>query len=147
MRTVSINQNDPHRYDDLIHYDYKGSHSRKHMPLSERAAQFAPFAALTGYEEKIAETSRITETRKTLSEDEIKALNDKLTILHSCSSSHPVVTVRCFENDALKEGGSIKVHTGRLKKTDPCTGLLEFYDFKVHFEDLLEIESDCLNEY
>lgn len=146
MREVSSNQYDEHRYDDLLTYDYSGSRNRKHMPLSERAAQFAPFAALTGFDDRIKETARITDRRMELSEDEIREMNSRLQLLKSIEKQHPSVTIAYFCEDEQKEGGRYLVHSGNVRRIDEMHNLLCFEDRRVRFEDILEIHSEIFSE-
>ena len=105
-------------YDDIINLPYPWKPQR--MSNHDRAAQFAPFAALTGHEEAIAETARITESAAELSDDGIAMLNEKLRRLEVGEK----VTVTYFQPDARKAGGAYVRYTGCVKKLDDCRGTL-----------------------
>ena len=105
-------------YDDIIHLPYPRKPQR--MSNYDRAAQFAPFAALTGHGEAIAETARITESAVELSDDGIAMLNEKLRRLEPGEK----VTVVYFEPDSRKAGGAYVRYTGIVKKLDDYAGCL-----------------------
>ncbi len=90
------------------------------MSLSGRAAQFSPFAALSGYDDLIRETGRLTEPMKELSEDDRELLDRKLRLISEAVSSgrHPGVCLTCFFPDEKKEGGAVRKVTGKVKKVD-----------------------------
>ena len=100
------------------------SRKRKRMPIENRAAQFAPFAALTGYEAKITEVCRFTELRLHPAEDLQQELEFKLNILHKIEHSHPFVTIRYFLPDDTKEGGAFFDAQGVLSAIDQQSSLL-----------------------
>lgn len=105
-----------HRYDDIIHLPPPRSKVHPRMTLRERAAQFAPFAALTGYEAAIQETQRLTKQEAQLEEDELKMLDEKLQLVYGRIGSGQKVTFTCFVPDEKKEGGSYITYSGRIKK-------------------------------
>ena len=84
---------DPNRYDDIIDLPHHVSLSRPHMERSDRAAQFSPFAALTGYESAVKETARLTDQRVELDENEREALDKKLAVLAARLGEQPEITV------------------------------------------------------
>lgn len=90
------------------------------MPPENRAAQFAPFAALTGYEDAIGETGRLTEAEVELTEDEISVLNEKLTALEAVLREQPrtEVQVTYFEPDLYKAGGEYRTITDTVRRID-----------------------------
>ncbi len=143
MRTVSKDYNDEHRYDDLIDYDWKGSRVRRHMSLSERAAQFAPFAALTGFDEKISETARLTDSKAELSEEEIAAIDEALRMLISEEGRSLNVFIEYFEEDDRKEGGRIRTYTGKIRKVDQLRQKVIFDKFSVFYQDILQLKIDA----
>lgn len=109
---------DPHRYDDIIHLPHHQSGTRPHMSLSDRAAQFSPFAALTGYGNAVQETARLTETKVELDENAKACLDERLRILQEHLQERPFVTFAYFVPDVLKEGGSYTTSAGYVKKID-----------------------------
>ena len=104
--------------------------SSVHMPIPmiKRAAQFAPFAALTGFDEDIAETARLTDSQHSLTEDELNALNEALVWLLEHEAQRPAVRVTYFQPDAFKSGGAYVTYTGHLRFLDEAEGLLKFTD-------------------
>lgn len=126
MRSVSKGSNDPHRYDDML--EMENHRSGVHRPLTkeQRAAQFLPFSALSGYEEGIEESRRTTEDRRILSETQREELDRKAVYI----ASHPglTVTVTWFEDDMFKAGGQYHMKTGTVRRIDSMSGKLEFTD-------------------
>ena len=108
-------------YDDMIYLPHPEPKRHKRMSREARAAQFAPFAALTGYEELVNETSRYTSKRPELDEDQKKILNEKIRILVQ-EGGIGVFTV--FEEDKKKEGGALVKITGRIEKLDNLHGTI-----------------------
>lgn len=128
------------RYDDILHLPAHVSEKRSRMPLHDRAAQFSPFAALTGYDGIIAETGRLTERCVDLDESAISELNEQLRKVFAALDSHPTVTVTYFQPDARKDGGSYVTKTGAVKKMDTNEQYLVFNDStEVAFEQLLSL--------
>ena len=117
---------DPKRYDDIIDLPHHVSLSRPHMERSDRAAQFSPFAALTGYESAVKETARLTEQRVELDENEREALDKKQAVLAARLGEQPEITVTYFVADERKEGGSYVTARGRVKKIQRYEGMLIF---------------------
>ena len=105
-------------YSDIIDHPHYQSKTRPHMSMLNRAAQFAPFAALSGYEEAVNEARRVTDHRIELDESELALLNDKLQYLYMMKASHPQVTITYFVDDATKNGGSYETITGSVKNID-----------------------------
>ena len=105
-------------YEDIIHLPHPVSAKRPHMSLLDRAAQFSPFSALTGYDEVVKETARLTDRCKELDECERAALDEKLGWLQNRQNTAFDVTVSYFEPDAKKDGGKYVTVTGRIKKID-----------------------------
>lgn len=150
---IGRNDNDPHRYDDIIHLPHPVSPTRPQMPPEDRAAIFSPFAALTGHDARIRETARLTSRRVTLSESEKELLDEKLRdlqaqIAHACSASgHPHAEFLCYMPDALKDGGSYERISGAVKKIDAVARNVVFYaengvsnGFTVAIDDIVGIE-------
>lgn len=112
------------KYDDIIDLPHHISATRPRMPMIDRAAQFMPFRALTGYEDAVQETVRLTDERVELTEDEKALLDAKLQRLADRLDSHPQVTLTWFQPDKRKAGGAYVTTTGRLKKIDDFEGVL-----------------------
>ncbi len=106
------------KYDDIIDLPHPVSKTHPPMPLLNRAAQFAPFAALTGYGEAVEETARLTEDEVYLDESEIEALNQTLIQLEAALPQHPEVQLTYFRPDPAKKGGAYCTIHGTVKKID-----------------------------
>ena len=119
-----MNNND---YSDIIDLDRPRS-AYKPMPRINRAAQFAPFASLTGYGEVINETGRRVDKKIELSEDEISSINEKLDYLKNYAPKDTEVTIVFFVADGKKVGGTYKKMSGVIKKISPEEGFIEFTD-------------------
>ena len=106
------------RYDKIINLPHHVSKTRPQMPMSDRAAQFAPFAALTGYDSAIKETGRLTDERIELDEEALTALDRKYQLLMDTLDDAPEVTIIYFQPDERKAGGQYVSATGTVKKVD-----------------------------
>ena len=115
---MNSNADDPHRYDDIIGLPRPVSQTHPPMSAENRAAQFLPFAALTGYDAAIQETARLTDRRIELDEDEKLMLSGKLQVIQDHIKARPPVKITCFVPDTRKEGGAYVVVAGRVKKVD-----------------------------
>jgi len=115
-------------YADIFHLPHHKSPNRPHMSMHDRAAQFSPFAALTGFDGVIAETGRLTGRRIELSEAEKLLLDQKLTLIDDVihDHHHPEITVTYFVPDALKQGGEYDEFTGKVRKIDPVQRTILF---------------------
>ena len=130
------------KYDDIIYKEHPVSKSHPPMPTEDRAAQFAPFAALTGYGDAIKETSRLTEAKIELNEEQQEILNRKLKFLKEKIKAHPMVQITYYEPDLRKEGGSYRKVTGALHKVDEYRRILVMEDGKhIRMEDVAELEA------
>ena len=109
---------DSHRYDDIIDLPHHQSKERSHMSLYNRAAQFAPFAALSGYEDAIDEATRITDSKIILDESEIEKINGTLFELAQNLSDKWNVSITYFKPDTCKNGGAYLTDVGTIKKID-----------------------------
>lgn len=106
------------RYNEIINLPHHVSKTRPQMPLSDRAAQFAPFSALTGYDAAIKETGRLTDERIELDEEALTALDRKYQLLMDTLDDAPEVTIIYFQPDERKAGGQYVSATGTVKKVD-----------------------------
>ena len=126
-------------YDDIINLSRpKSNHSK--LSIEQRAVQFAPFAALIGFEEGIKETERITEERIYLEDDMINDLNLKIKIIKDKIKELPEVTILYFVKDLKKSGGKYDCFTGKVKKVDEYNQNIVFENSKIiYFNDIVEI--------
>ena len=134
---------DADRYEDILHMPHHVSEKHRPMDLKDRAAQFMPFAALTGYGAEIEETARVTDEERTLSEDRIALVNQQLLELRerlkhgpggfgssgapggaAKELSAPAVRIMYFHPDERKEGGVYEVMEGAVKKIDDAHGMI-----------------------
>ena len=132
-----------HQYNDIIDLPHHVSATRPRMPMIDRAAQFSPFAALTGYDAAIKETGRLTDRRIELTEDSRAALDRKQQLLVDNLADHPEVSVTYFVPDERKSGGAYVTVTGRVKKVDDYQRLLILTDgTKIPLDEILDMESE-----
>lgn len=132
------------RYDDIINLPHHVSKTRKPMSMENRAAQFAPFAALTGHDAAIAETARLTASRLELSQEMLGNLSRRLAYALECQSS---VTVTYFEPDAYKEGGRYVTASGIIKRIDEADGTIVFTDKRrVRLAAIYSLDGDIFND-
>lgn len=139
------NQIDKNRYDDIIHLPHPDSSTRARMSMLERAAQFSPFAALTGYDAAIRETARVTQDAAELDEDRKSVLDQKLRMIMECLEAEPQITVTYFRPDDKKTGGTYVDITGIVRKIDGYKGNIVFADGTVvSIDTIFEIEGEML---
>lgn len=135
-----------HEYDDIIHLPHHISKTHPRMSMVERAAQFAPFAALTGYGSVIKEVGRLTERKIELGESEIEELNRELNQLAILAEEHPKVAVTYFQPDQKKEGGAYITVTGNLKRIEEYSRSLILTDgTQISIEDITDIVCDSMH--
>ena len=113
------------KYDDIINLPHHVSDYHRPMPIATRAAQFAPFAALSGHDDAIAETRRLTESLKELTEDEKNILSHKLSY---AIKNRSLVEISYFIPDKTKSGGSYGTITERIKKWDEYSNTVVLYN-------------------
>lgn len=107
-----------HKYDDMLMLSRPISAKHMPMPRLDRAAQFSSFAALTGYDESVGETARLTDSRIELDEDRASELNDKLNILRDNLYERPEIAVTYFVPDSKKSGGKYVTFKGNARAID-----------------------------
>lgn len=112
------------KYGDILHLSRPVSGRHAPMPLSDRAAQFSPFAALTGYEAVIDEAGRLTQSSAELSEDGAAMVDEQLRLIGENMDRHPVVSVTWFQPDDRKSGGAYVTTAGPAAKIDLYRGYL-----------------------
>lgn len=130
------------QYEDIIHLPHHVSSKRPQMPMSDRAAQFSPFAALTGYDDAIRETGRLTEQRVELDDEELERLDEKFRILQEHLEEQPVVRFTYFKPDERKEGGAYLTVSGVVRKIRNYEREILLQDGTViPVDDIAELES------
>ena len=134
------------QYEDIINLPHHVSPSRPQMPMSDRAAQFAPFAALTGYDAAIKETGRLTDERIELDVEALSALDMKYQLLMEALDEAPEVTITYFRPDERKAGGKYVSAVGAVKKIDDFERRITMQDgAKIPMDDVLSIEGELFS--
>jgi len=129
-----------HRYDDIINLPHHVSAVRPHMPLPDRAAQFSPFAALTGYHDAVEEAARHTDEKRELDENSKAILDRKLWRLQENTGSPMEITVTYFLADTKKPGGAYVNAAGTVKKIDAHKRILIMEDgLSIPIDDITEL--------
>ena len=126
-----------HRYDDIINLPHHVSAMRPQMSMHDRAAQFSPFAALTGYDDAVEETARLTDKQAVLSEDEQNQLDEQLRLIADRIDEKPEAEVTYFLPDELKEGGKYITVNGCVRRIDE-------YEKEIVFTDGVRIKLECI---
>ena len=140
-------ENVSHKYDDIINLPHHVSKKHPQMSLHDRAAQFSPFAALTGHKAAINETARLTDEKQILSEDVIAKLNEQLNLIKENIGTNLIVTITYFVPDDRKSGGAYISHTGVVKKIDEYNHTVILTDKTViPIEQISEMQSDIFSE-
>ena len=130
-------------FDDIINLPHHVSATRPQMSMLDRAAQFSPFAALTGYDDAIKETGRLTDEKIEMDEDRKAALDMKQTYLIEMLDEQPEISITYFLPDTKKSGGAYVTVTGNLKRFDEYERLLILTDGKkIPMDDIADIDSD-----
>lgn len=136
------------QYNDII--DLPHHISKKHKPLGRDsyAAQFSPFAALTGYDGIVSEAARTTDERTEMSETELDVLSAKIQFITKHIKEKPEITFTYFKKDEKKPGGSYLTKTGNIKQIDDVERLLHFTDgTKLPIDDVVDMKSVIFDEF
>ena len=129
------------KYDDIINLPYEKSKTHPHMSNSDRAAQFAPFAALTGYEELIKETARVTEKKILISSEKKLDISNKLEYISSLKENDVDITIIFFVKDKTKSGGKYVEETTKKIKVDTYHKTIRFNSSVVKIDDIFDVSS------
>ena len=130
-------------YSDIINHPHHVSKRRQQMPMSERAAQYSPFAALTGYGDVIQEAGRFVGEKTLLDEETLKLLDLKFQMLADHMDEKPVVTFTIFVPDEKKAGGAYTDIVGAIKKVDIFQRMITLDNgMQIPMENIVEIESE-----
>lgn len=133
------------KYDDIIHLPHHVSETHPRMSLYDRAAQFSPFAALTGHGAAIRETARLTQSKVELSEDSRKILDEKMNLLMEWvgKGRRPAVSITYFQPDGKKMGGEYVTVEGRVRKVREYERRIVLEDGReIPMEEVMEIDGD-----
>lgn len=135
------------KYQSIINMQNPTSLKHPRMSRLQRAAQFAPFAALTGHDEKIKETARLTESKIDLDDEQLILLNNKLNIINNFKDLETPVKIVYFVQDLRKKGGKYLEKIGLIKKIDQIERIIIFKDqVKINIDDIIEIDSELIKE-
>lgn len=136
------------KYNDIINLPHHVSPNRNHMSMIDRAAQFSPFAALTGHSEAIDEVARFTENAPFLDENTKDILNEKLQLIAESLNNEPVVSITFFRPDTRKSGGAYIIKNGTVKSIDYFNRELYFADnTHIPIDSIIEIDGRMFNSY
>ena len=134
------------KYDEIMGLPHHVSKTRPQMPMSDRAAQFAPFAALTGYDAAIKETGRLTDERIELDVEALSALDMKYQLLMEAHDEAPEVTITYFQPDERKAGGKYVSAVGTVKKIDDFERRITMRDgTRIPMDDVLSIDGELFS--
>ncbi|MCI8538246.1 MAG: YolD-like family protein [Oscillospiraceae bacterium] len=137
------NLKETHRYDDIIDLPHHVSDRHPRMPTIDRAAQFAPFAALSGFGDTIEETACVTEERIELDDSQKEALDLKFRMLRELLPQRPQVSIVYFVPDERKSGGAYTTITGRIIKIDDFSRVVVMDDgAEIPIDDIFGIEGE-----
>ncbi len=130
-----------HDYSDIINLEHHVSKRHKPMPVSDRAAQFGAFSALTGHNDAINETARLTDSWENMSEYAIEALNSKLQYINDKLPLENEVLIKYFKPDNLKDGGEYLFRRGVVRRIDEANRLVIFNDgFEIEIDNIFDID-------
>ena len=134
------------KYNEIMDLPHHVSKTRPQMPMSDRAAQFAPFAALTGYDDAVKETGRLTDDKIELEENSLNELNAKLQLLRENLADGPEITFTYFKPDERKAGGAYLTTTGTIKKLDDYERQIVLQDgTKLPTDDIWDMEGELFS--
>ena len=134
------------KYEEIMKHPHHVSKTRPQMPMSDRAAQFAPFAALTGYDSAIKETGRLTDEKIELDEESLTALDMKYQLLMEALDDAPEVTITYFQPDERKAGGKYVSAVGAVKKIDDFERRITMRDgTRIPMDDVLSIDGELFS--
>lgn len=133
------------KYDDIINLPHHVSIKHPRLSIEQRAAQFAPYSALSGYGDAIKETARITENKIELSDDEKNKIDDILQQIMKEISNKPKVTITYFIPDMKKNGGKYNTQVGNIKRVDEFKQIIILEDeTEIPIQDIIEISSNFI---
>ena len=134
------------KYNEIMNLPHHVSKTRPQMAMSNRAAQFAPFAALTGYDDAVKETGRLTDDKIELEESSLNELNAKIQLLRENLADAPEITFTYFKPDNRKAGGAYLTTTGTVKKLDDYERQIVLQDgTKLPMDDILDMEGELFS--
>lgn len=136
------------KYDEIIDIPHHVSKTRPQMPMSDRAAQFSPFAALAGYDAAVKETGRLTDEKIELDEESLTALNVRYQVLMDALAEEPEVRITYFKPDERKSGGAYVTTVGAVKKIDDFEQTIIMQDgTRIPMGDVLSLEGELFSAF
>ena len=133
-------------YSDIINMPHHVSNNRPQMSMRDRAVQFAPFAALTGYDDAVRETARQTNQKIELLDEQVAILNEKILFLIEKIKDNLEITITYFLPDKKKEGGAYITVKGIVKKIDEYNKLIFLKDGKtIKMDDIFDLQGDIFS--
>jgi hypothetical protein len=148
IEKIKVDKETLRKYGSIINLPHHQSKMFPKMSMHDRAAQFSPFAALTGHEQTIKETARFTESFVDLGEEEKKILNEKMLILLDELNGNPIIEITHFIPDAKKKGGKYTITKGYIKKYDEYNRVLYMSDNSViNLSLIADINSEIFSNY
>ena len=130
-------------YEDIVDLPHHVSRKHPQPTVADRAARFAPFAAITGYEEMVLEEARVTDERIEMDESSKAALNEKLNMILEFIDQQPEVSITYFEPDKRKAGGAYVTVTGTVKRIDEYEHLVIMTDGKkINIDEIYNLQSE-----
>lgn len=143
-----MNNDITRRYDDIIHLPHPEPTTCPRMAMENRAAQFSPFAALTGYDAATREEARLVDMKQVLSEDMIDMIDAKLAIIEQHIKEQPNIAVTYFLPDEKKAGGRYATVSGNVRKLDGTGHVIIMVDgTRIPIGDIRYIESDLFRVF
>ena len=134
------------KYDDIINLPHHVSKTRPHMSMHDRAAQFSAFKALTGYDDEVKETARLTDSKIELTEEDIRDLNLKIQVLKEYADTRPFIFVEYFIPDKKKSGGAYVTTTGNFRHIDEYAAkLILTSGDEIRLNDIYSIEGEIFD--
>ncbi len=134
-------------YEDIIKLTRPKS-KHPHLGIDSRAAQFAPFAALTGYDSAVRETARLTKKKIELCDELKEVINTKLNYIENNIKDRNIITVTYFIKDEKKDGGRYESYSGIIKRVNNVEKFIKFEDNKlIEFDNILSLDGDMFNEF
>lgn len=134
-------------YEDIIKLTRPKS-KHPHLGIDSRAAQFAPFSALTGYDSAVRETARLTKKKIELCDELKEVINTKLNYIENNIKDRNIITVTYFIKDEKKDGGRYESYSGIVKRVNNVEKFIKFEDNKlIEFDDILSLDGDMFNEF
>ena len=136
------------KYDSIINLPHYELRNHQRMSVELRAAQFSPFAALTGYSDSVKETARLTDKKRDLSEDMKSKIDMKLQLIEDHINERPEITVLYFVKDKKKSGGEYLEYTGKVRRIDIVNKNIIFTDRNIIcLDDIFDISADFIKDY